>query len=98
MVYYYHQLFSKKQLPTICEECKKGERGCVNCKKELVENLLTELKEVRERRNYYENHMDEVKKILQEGSAHAKKRAEENIKEIKEAMKINYFNEKDISN
>ena len=35
MVYYYHKLVNKDedQINTICSECKKGDRGCVQCKK-----------------------------------------------------------------
>ena len=35
MVYYYHNLVnSKENVKTVCQECKKGARGCVQCKKE----------------------------------------------------------------
>ena len=34
MVYYYHKLVNKEEnTQRICAECKKGERGCVGCKK-----------------------------------------------------------------
>ena len=39
MVYYYHKLINNPNLNTICKECKKGERGCVACKKELIEKM-----------------------------------------------------------
>lgn len=91
MVYYYHQLFSKEDLPTICEECKNGHRGCVNCKKQLIQNMLEYLKEIRTRRKYYEKHPEVVENILKEGTEKARMRAAENIITIKDAIKINYF-------
>ena len=91
MVYYYHKLMSKNNLDTICNECKKGERGCVACKKELVKNMLEFLKDVREKRNYYESHPEEVDKILIEGTNRAKKKAEETMKLVRQNMQLNYF-------
>ena len=91
MVYYYHKLMSKNNLGTICNECKKGERGCVACKKELVKNMLEFLKDVREKRNYYESHPEEVDKILIEGTNRAKKKAEETMKLVRQNMQLNYF-------
>lgn len=91
MVYYYHKLFSKDNLNTICEECKKGHRGCVDCKKELIENIKKALEPIREKRKYYEDNTALVKNILEEGTKKAKDTAKSTMKNIKEAMKLNYF-------
>ena len=93
MVAYYHKLFSKDNLEIICDECKKGHRGCVNCKKELTENIIKHLEPIRERRKYYEAHKDEVQKILQEGTKKVRNITKETMKQVKEAMRINYFEE-----
>ena len=53
MVYYYHNLVSKDNLATICNECKEGKRGCIQCKKELAKNMIEFLKPIKERRKYY---------------------------------------------
>lgn len=93
MVAYYHKLFSKDNLETICDECKKGHRGCVNCKKELADNIIKKLEPIRERRKYYEAHKDEVRKILEDGTKKVREVTKETLKQVKEAMKINYFDE-----
>ena len=91
MVYYYHKLVNTEENnQKICEECKKGERGCVQCKKELIEAMNNYLKPIQEKRKYYEEHPEEVKKILEKGTNEAKQKAEETIKEVKKAMKIDY--------
>ena len=91
MVYYYHKLVNDKDnVNKICSECKKGERGCVQCKRELIEKMNEFLKPIREKRKYYEEHPEEVNRILQEGTAKAKAKAEETIKNVKKAMKIDY--------
>lgn len=90
MVYYYHKLINNDNVNTICEECKKGERGCVNCKKELINKMNEFLEPIREKRKYYDEHPEEVKEILDQGTKDAKEKAEVQMKKIKEAMKINY--------
>ena len=91
MVYYYHKLVNNNEnVSKICSECKKGERGCVQCKRELIEKMNEFLKPIREKRKYYEEHPEEVNRILQEGTARAKAKAEETIKNVKKAMRIDY--------
>lgn len=91
MVAYYHNLFTKKDdVKIVCEECKAGKRGCVACKKQLAKNISEELKPIREKRNYYEAHPEEVDKILRDGTEKARKIAKETMKKIKKAMKLDY--------
>lgn len=92
MVYYYHKLFSGEEAcKKCCEECKNGQRGCVACKKELANNINTFLAPIREKRKYYEERPELVDKILKEGTEKARKTAKETLKKVKEAMKLNYF-------
>ena len=92
MVAYYHNLFSTKdEVEAVCEECKAGKRGCVACKKQLAKNIIEELRPIREKRAYYEEHPEEVDKILIEGTAKAQKVAKETMKKVKKAMKLDYF-------
>lgn len=91
MVYYYHQLFSKDQLDTICKECQAGKRGCVACKKELIHNIVTFLKPIQEKRKYYEEHPEVVEQILVSGTCKAKNRAEATMREVRKSMQIDYF-------
>ena len=90
MVYYYHKLVND-DVKTVCEECKNGLRGCVLCKKELINKLNEYLKEFKTRRKYYEDNPELVEEIIKEGTEKALTKAEETIKKVKESMKINYF-------
>lgn len=95
MVAYYHNLFSnEEECSKVCEECKLGERGCVACKKQLANNIIEFLRPMREKRAYYEAHLEEVDKILYEGTLKAKAKAEVTMKKVKTAMKLDYFNGK----
>lgn len=91
MVYYYHKLVNTKEnINKVCSECKKGTRGCVACKKELIEKMNEFLNSIKEKRKYYETHPEEVEKILKEGTKKAQERADIQIKKIKKAMMIDY--------
>lgn len=91
MVYYYHKLVNNDEnINTICNECKAGARGCVQCKKELIEAMKNFLSPIQERRKYYEENPEEVKKILEEGTKAAREKAVNKMSEVKKAMKIDY--------
>lgn len=91
MVYYYHKLVnSEENIGNICTECKKGARGCVQCKKELIEAMNNFLRPIKERRKQYEDNPELVKEILEKGTAAAREKAKETMENIKEAMKIDY--------
>ena len=91
MVYYYHKLIESENLDNICKECKKGERGCVACKKELINNMNSFLEPIREKRKKYEENPEEVEKILNEGTEKARVVAKETMKKVKKAIMIDYF-------
>ena len=93
MVYYYHNLVNKEQVKEVCQECKHGTRGCVACKKQLIESMLAFLKPIQEKRHYYEEHPELVDQILIEGTNKARIKAMETMKKVKENMKIDYFEE-----
>jgi len=94
MVAYYHNLFSREEeVKTVCEECKAGKRGCVECKKQLTNNVVEFLKPIREKREYYESHPEIIDKVLIEGTEKARKVAKETMKKVKKAMKLDYFSD-----
>lgn len=91
MVNYYHKLFSSdEECKVVYEECKAGQRGCVQCKKQLIENINNKLEPIRDRRHYYEEHPDEVKDILMAGTEKARVIAKETMEKVKKAMMLDY--------
>lgn len=91
MVSYYHKLFSTDEVETVCDECRAGARGCVQCKRQLIQNIIKKLEPIREKRRYYETHREEVQKILEEGTKKAREITKETLKNVKSAMRIDYF-------
>ena len=91
MVYYYHKLFSDKDTcKNVCEECKAGKRGCVACKRQLIENINKTLEPIRDKRHYYEERPKETLDILMAGTQKAQVKAKETIQKVKKAMKLDY--------
>ncbi len=91
MAYYYHQLVSGDEVIDIKKECMAGTRGCVDCKKQLIKNMMTFLKPIQEKRKYYEDRPELVEQILQEGTKKAKEKAQEVMKRVRKNMDIDYF-------
>ena len=101
MVFLYLDIFSNdeqiekysefKSLEEMKEKYKSGGLGDVKIKKVLYEVLEELLEPIRERRKYYEEHMDEVEKILKEGTIKARNKANETLKNVKKAIGIDYF-------
>lgn len=86
-----------KNLEELKAHYERGGLGDVKIKKFLLAVLENILEPIRERRAYYESRIDEVIQILKEGSIKANQIANETLKEVKEAMKINYFEEKELT-
>ena len=90
-VYYYHNLFTdKEECKNICTECKAGKRGCVACKRQLIDSINKTLDPIREKRAYYEARPNEVKEILFSGTDKARMTAKETLREVKKAMMLDY--------
>ena len=103
MVFTYLDVFSSdKQISKYSEyrtldEMKKayekGGLGDVKIKKVLYNILEEILSPIREKRKYYEEHLDEVYNILKEGTNKANEKANKTLKEVKKAIMIDFFEE-----
>lgn len=101
MVFTYLDVFSNDELikkysdydslEEMKEHYRKGGLGDVKIKNVLYNILEEMLLPIREKRKYYEEHLDEVKEILKRGTVDARKVAGQTLKEVKEAIGINYF-------
>ena len=75
------------------EHYQRGGLGDVKCKKLLGSVLEETLEPIRARRKELEQDIPSVYAILEEGCAHAREVAEQTLHEVKDAMKINYFDD-----
>lgn len=81
-----------KNLDELKAHYERGGLGDVKIKTFLFQVLEDVLEPIRERRAYYAEHMDEVDKMLQEGSQKAREVAKETLNKVRDAIGINYFN------
>ena len=72
---------------------QRGGLGDVKVKKFLNNVLQEELAPIRERRKYWEQHLDDVYDILKEGSKVAEAKAAQTLHDVRSAMQINYFDD-----
>ena len=70
---------------------QRGGLGDVTVKKFLNNVLQSELAPIRERRRQWEQRLPEVCKLLRLGSAAAEKKAAETLRDVRRAMRIDYF-------
>ncbi len=88
LVFTYHQKFNATEIPEIRRDCESGALGCVDCKNNCAEKIALALAPIRNKRMYYESHLDEVKDILEDGEARAKKVARETMGEVHSVMSL----------
>lgn len=103
MVFTYLDVFSSneqiskyseyKTLDEMKKAYEKGGLGDVKIKKVLYNILEEILSPIREKRKYYEEHLDEVYSILKEGTTKANEKANKTLKEVKKAIMIDFFEE-----
>ncbi len=74
----------------------KGGLGDVKIKKFLNAIIEETLEPIREKRKVYEQDIDTVYDILKEGTKRAKETAADTLAKVKEAMKLNYFENKEL--
>lgn len=77
---------------------KRGGLGDVKVKKFLNNVLQDVLEPIRERRHYWEQRIPEVYEILLAGSKEAEAAAAATLHDVREAMRINYFDDEALMN
>ena len=85
-----------ENLEAMKEHYRRGGLGDVKCKKLLIAVLEELLEPIRERRKHYEQHIEEVYEILRQGSEEARKAAAETLADVRRAMRINYFEDREL--
>ena len=75
---------------------RRGGLGDVKVKRLLIAVLNETLDPIRARRREYENRIGEVYEILRAGSEKARATAAETLREVRRAMKIDYFDDREL--
>lgn len=90
-VFEFHRLYTDQSMvDQINAQCRAAEIGCVECKKIMMENLITAMEPMHEKRRYYEAQPDLITEIIEESSRKARRVAQQTMEEVRAAIKINY--------
>ena len=90
-VWQLHQVYSNEEVKAWVETgCKEAKIGCIECKQPVIDAINKELKPIQERASHYIDDPDLVKNIVAEGCEKARKLARETMREVREAMGLNY--------
>jgi tryptophanyl-tRNA synthetase len=85
-----HKLFIKgEELENLKKRYVNGGLGYKESKDMLYEEIISFIKPMREKREFYEKNIDEIKKILKQGGQKAKKNIEEKMKIIRNNVGVN---------
>jgi tryptophanyl-tRNA synthetase len=93
VVFSYLDIFdnNKEELEALKAHYTQGGLGDVVIKKRLTEILQNRFADIRAKREELAKDPEAIMKILEKGSAHARKVGEQTLAEVKQAMKIDYF-------
>lgn len=80
-------------LDELKDHYRRGGLGDMKCKKFLTKVLNKQLEPIRMRRHEFEQDIPEVYNILKKGSEAAREVAAQTLHEVREAMRINYFDD-----
>jgi tryptophanyl-tRNA synthetase len=72
------------------EGCKSAGIGCLECKQPVIDAVLEEQKPIRERARQYMDDPGLVRSIVADGCEKARKLAQETLREVREAMGLDY--------
>jgi tryptophanyl-tRNA synthetase len=92
VVFTYLDIFdsNKEELEELKQQYQKGGLGDVVLKKRLIKILIELISPIREKREELAKNKEEILKIIEKGRLKALEKAEKTMKEVREALKINY--------
>jgi tryptophanyl-tRNA synthetase len=86
-VFSWHRLFSPADTQAWADHgCRTAEIGCIECKSAMADHLIKWIEPIRARRKEYEAHPENVRKILEDGSAQARTVAGQTMARVRDAV------------
>ena len=90
-VWQLHCIYSEENTKGWVQEgCKSAGIGCIECKQPLVESISKTLAPIRERAQQYIDDPALVRNIIADGNDRARKLASETMRDVREAMGLDY--------
>ena len=85
-VFVFHKLYSPDLLSCIESECRSAGRGCVDCKKQLAQQMVDALSDIHHRRQDLSSRPKDVYDILDDGANRARQTAQSTLERVRSVM------------
>lgn len=90
-VFQLHQVYTDSATHEwVKEGCRSAGIGCLDCKKPVIDAIVTELAPIQERASDFESNPEAVRLILSEGTERAREAARDTLVEVRQAMGLQY--------
>lgn len=91
-VWEFHHVYSSQETRDWAEDgCRNASIGCIDCKQPLIEALLAEQKETKERAEPYVEDPTLVRNIIADGCERARETADETMEQVRSSMNLDYY-------
>ena len=88
-VFDYHKIYSSTEMKEqVNRECRSAKIGCIDCKKNVTDSMVEEMRPIWARRQDFLEKPDLIQDIISDGSRRAQQTARATLGEVQEAMKI----------
>ena len=90
-VWQLHEVYSSAEVKAWVQQgCTTAGIGCLECKQPVIDAVLKELAPIQERARAYTEDPDTVKNVIADGCEKARDLARETMRDVREAMGLNY--------
>jgi tryptophanyl-tRNA synthetase len=90
-VWQFHQIYSNAEVKSWVQQgCRSAGIGCIECKQPVIDGVLAEQEPMRERARMYEEDPQLVRNIIADGCEKARKLAQETMRDVREAIGLDY--------
>ncbi|MFT4629736.1 MAG: tryptophanyl-tRNA synthetase [Dinoroseobacter sp.] len=91
-VWEFHHVYSTDETKVWVENgCRTASIGCVDCKQPLIDALLKEQLEIKERAQPYIEDPTLVRNIIADGCERARETADETMEQVRSSMNLDYY-------
>ncbi len=89
VIFKYYKVFAPQDAQNkAADECRTATRGCMDCKKILLDYILEDLRPIRERRQLYTQDPAQVHEVLKTGNEKARTICQQTLQEVRQVMKL----------
>jgi len=86
-----HKVYSSSETQSFAANgCRSAGIGCIECKKPLIDAVVSEIEGIRRRAKDYEDNRDMVRSLLSAGAEKARDTARDTMQEVRAAMGLEY--------